>query len=350
MKSLFYGKNQKNNVLTSNLAVENKSLEILELFHSKEKLFDYLRENEGEVDILFLEIDNNEDYIFSLVEQLLDLYPKLNFIFISSKDHDFIEILEKKELFYLSKPFSEQQCSSVIEEIKIENEKSDSLIELYVETMGEIEVYDIDRNKLELNWPDLKTKELFAFLLHNQGQYLSRAEIIEELWAREKSEVLFQATLLKLRKIFNQYGFDNLIEAKADSYRIDLKKIEVDFIKIEELLKKEIKNKYRVYQLLNLYQDSYLAADDFDWCKKYRKEFEKRIKKALIQAADYFMAVGQNTITKNVLTTLIDLNCKDESVYNKLINIYKREGNRQKADELLAELEDHIDEEMYLII
>ncbi|ADQ13970.1 SARP family transcriptional regulator [Halanaerobium hydrogeniformans] len=353
MNSVVYMGDRENDDILNVLSSDTKNLEISDVFYSAEILLDFLREDEEKIDIIFLDIDKNEDDIFTLVEKLLKLSPEFNFVFMISKNHDFLEILQNKELFYLLKPISAADLKVVIEKVRKEKQSVGSLTELYIETQGDIRIYDVDRNKLNINWPDSKTKELFAFLLHHKGEFVSRDKIIEKLWGANDNKnfrILFFSTLLKLRKIFSQYGFDNLIEANLTAYRISLKRIEVDFIKIEILLKKSITNKYRVYKLLNLLKGSYLAADNFDWCKEYRKEFEKRIKKELNHAAEYFMSVGQNTITKNILTTLINIGVVDESVYDKLINIYKRECNNEKAEQLLKELDNISKEELASII
>lgn len=334
-----------------NIIADNSDYQFENSFDSAEKLLQYLKENNGEANLIFLDLDLDGFYAFETAEKILALNSEINIVFISSDNQKFFKLLQKKSLAYLVKPISKESFKQLISKIKAEKSsiEADSIIEIYVEILGELELYDLDRNHIDLQWSDEKVKELFAFLLHHKGEFVSQEEIIEELWGDKEDKInqaLFCTTIFKLRKVFADLSFKNIIEREADSYRLSLKNIAADFLKIEKILEKDLKNKYNLYQLLNLYSDSYLTAEDYDWCKEYRKEFEKRVKKELNHAAKYFKAVGQNTITKNILAALIVIDPEAENPYNQLLNIYRKEGNRKKA----KEIEENLNHKLEIVI
>ena len=97
---------------------------------------------------------------------------------------------------------------------------------IYIETFGRFAVF-IDGQPLLFK--NLKAKELLAYLIDNEGDFVSNKDIITTLWKNRINDVSlkrsFRYTLRLLRDAFNAEGIDDLFDVGYGVVKINRNRI-----------------------------------------------------------------------------------------------------------------------------
>lgn len=135
-----------------------------------------------------------------------------------------------------------------------------------IKTFGRFAVF-IDEKPLLFK--NLKAKELLAYLVDNEGDFVSNKEIMTALWRNRNADMslkrTFRYTLRLLRDAFSAQGIDDLFDVGYGVVKINRERIECDYY---EFIKgsKEI----------NLHTDDYMYG--YEWAERSRRRIIDRLK------------------------------------------------------------------------
>lgn len=101
---------------------------------------------------------------------------------------------------------------------------------IYIKTFGRFAVF-IDEKPLLFK--NLKTKELLAYLVDYEGDFVSNKEIMEALWSDRNNDMslkrTFRYTLRILRDVFSAQGIDDLFDVGYGVVKINRERIDCDY-------------------------------------------------------------------------------------------------------------------------
>ena len=135
---------------------------------------------------------------------------------------------------------------------------------IYIETFGRFAVF-IDGQPLLFK--NLKAKELLAYLIDNEGDFVSNKDIITTLWKNRINDMSlkrsFRYTLRLLRDAFNAEGIDDLFDVGYGVVKINRNRITCDYYEF-------IKGNTEAYP----YKDDYMYG--YEWAESTRRRIEER--------------------------------------------------------------------------
>jgi two-component SAPR family response regulator len=112
---------------------------------------------------------------------ILDRCPDTHIVFVTAYDQYAVEAFELYALDYVLKPVSAARLEKTIARLREKAEsRSASAKRLTICCFGGFEIgWD---GEAPVKWRTEKTRELFAFLLHNKGRTVRKNEIVEAIW------------------------------------------------------------------------------------------------------------------------------------------------------------------------
>ena len=138
---------------------------------------------------------------------------------------------------------------------------------IFIKTFGRFTIF-IDHKPLVFK--NLKVKELLAFLVDNEGDYVSIDEIITTLWPLREHDLSAKRTcrytLRLLRSSLEKAGNGDLIEVGYGVVKLDIEKVVCDYYEY-------IKGNVKAYP----YDDEYMYG--YLWAERTRKRIAERQEK-----------------------------------------------------------------------
>ena len=209
-------------------------------FSNCEKALEFVKENN--VDVAFLDINMRGMGGLALAEKILDTRPNCKIIFCTGYEEYAIPAFKLHASGYLMKPISAADVQNEINTIKGVRQ-SEKL--LTVKCFGNFEVYA--KNE-KLTFKRLKTKELFAFLIDRKGAGMTAKQICATLFPDDtddnKNAAYLRQLVLDLKNTLKAVGAESVFRHETPCYRIDVSRVECDYISYLETGKPEFHGEY----------------------------------------------------------------------------------------------------------
>ncbi len=134
---------------------------------------------------------------------------------------------------------------------------------IYVKTFGRFAVF-IDEKPMVFK--NLKVKELFAYLIDNEGDFVSSKDIMVSLWPDRQADIrlkrTFRYTLRLLREAFHESGIENVIDVGYGVVKVNKDLILCDYYEF-------IKGNNENYP----YKNDYLF--NYEWAEPTRRRIKE---------------------------------------------------------------------------
>lgn len=135
-----------------------------------------------------------------------------------------------------------------------------------IKTFGRFAVFIEDEPLLFKN---LKAKELLAYLVDNEGDFVSNNEIMTALWSERNNDMslkrTFRYTLRILRDVFSAQGIDDLFDVGYGVVKINRERISCDYYDF-------IKGNNSIMH----HNDDYMYG--YEWAERSRRRILDRLK------------------------------------------------------------------------
>lgn len=228
-----------------------------------------------EVDVVFLDIELGPVHGIDVAEKLVELYPKLEIVFVTAYHKFAVDAFELNVVDYLLKPVLTKRLEVTIERVRgklIKNGRqigqlAKSKEKFYATTFGSFHLFD---EKQEIvKWRTKKGKELVALLWRHRDLPVSKKCIIDTLWpnmAYDKAIILLYTTIYQARKALRGQDMINPIKLVGEDYLLQID-ISSDFEEFEKIIHAP-KNSVTIKRSLELFQDDFLQ--EYDWARADR--------------------------------------------------------------------------------
>ena len=225
-------------------------------FQNAKQALEYAQKEKIEAAFLDIELPGMNGIL--LGKKLRELYPKLVVIFLTGYDNYTLDALYMKADYYLMKPYSSKDFQDVMENARLLIRRQKKRV--FVRTLGRFDLI-IDDQVVDL--PNAKAKELFALCVDHKGGHVSMEEAVYKLWEDriydERVKNLYRKATMSLRKVFQEYGLEEVFVNKRGSCNINPELMDCDYFDVLEHKKQNLDYKN---MLVGTYMPEYSWAEE----------------------------------------------------------------------------------------
>lgn len=303
------------------------------------------------IDVAFLDINLPNMHGTSLATKLLDINPSLFIIFVTAHNDFATEAFELKAFDYILKPIQLKRLKTTCDRI-VSTSLKDSEVAFVVDKALQICVSTELKIKLLSGtierpvWRTSKIKELFLYLLHNNGINMLKSELAELLWPGvlpEKSYARLYTAIYHIRKTLKQYKENLTIKSSEDGYTLQLINASVDLFlweqEIKRLGKPNIFNIDNFEEIMRLYDGPYLDKYDYVWAEADRYRLEQLWYDYAQLIAEFHVQQESLQHAANWYVAISNVRPEDEKTTFKILKIFSILGSNQLVTHYYKRLE-----------
>lgn len=236
--------------------------------------------------------DHQQDIIFLDVEmpvhglevfgRIMDIQTYVPVIFTTAYDQYAIKAFELNAIDYLLKPFRRERLLKSVERVEeyyktLPNEQVKQNHTLHIDCFKRLSMYHGDEI-INLNWRTKKADELIAFLVCEEGTFVSKDKIIDSLWRdldSKKGMNNLYTTLYYIRRQAQKSNVKIPIESLRGKMRFNIENIHVDMIALSKVYTSYKKGDAINRDYVNaLYKGMLLEEHDYPWAIILQSKYE----------------------------------------------------------------------------
>jgi len=259
--------------------------------------------------------------------------PGAEIIFVTAHDQYALDAFDQGAIGYLLKPVSTGRLLKVLERcIRLfDKDKTAASQPFHLKVLGSMELYD-DNGRL-IRWRTQKTKELFAYFCHAQGQPVPRYRLIDDLWPEltpNQAQKLFHTTLYYLRNMLKELRFPNMVSYGDGRYWLKMERVSTDLSQLEGVLYNRARLRASE-ELLAAYPGDYFETEYYGWAESRRNE----LRSAYIALLEELLEEFRDTAKESLMQRLIALDPYREKHYKRLALYHREAGDGAAACSVL---------------
>ena len=301
--------------------------------------------------VAFIDIELPEMDGITLAEKLLEIDSALIIVFITSYNQYAVQAFDLNAMDYILKPIKAERFQRMVEKIKNEIgfSSQESATTLSIKVFGKLKVTIGDK---PVKWQRTKAKELFAYLLMEQGSYIHKEKIIEDIWPdhnQEKALQILQTSVCKIRNLFST--IKNLVQLNYsnNSYCLWVAEEVSDYFHVTEALASFNKGDTATYTAVEkagiLFAKGFLAEEGYLWALGRDQQLREDLLIALKEIMNAYNNKGCQDETVRVLKGITKLAPFDDELNYTLMEIYQKAGDTIAAFNHYQWLERTLEEE-----
>lgn len=296
-------------------------------------------------DVVFLDIDLPGFSGRELAEAVGVISNESSVVYVTAYSEYALDAFGVEAIDYLVKPVSKERLIQALDRLEKKRCQETKPLIRRILTLGPLELIDAEGKVLDIKWRTIKTRELFALLVHHRESTLKKDSIIEWLWPeleREKGSRVFHTTVHYLRKVLQTIGLPDTLRFSNSRYVLNLGEIECDAEEFECLSAKKVDGDSGRLELMkraiNIYRGSYFEDKDYGWAVDKRNSLRLLYLDLLQQVAEELVSYQAYDEAQSYLEKLVRQNPLNEEAQCLLMETYAEKGDR---DRLVRQFEDY---------
>lgn len=283
--------------------------------------------------VVFLDINMPQLMGMDAASRILDASPDTDIVFVTAFDQYAVEAFELHALDYILKPVNPDRLEKTMGRIMKKKPAAGGGHRLQLRCLGRFQV--AWEKKEPIKWRTEKTRELFAFLLHNEGRELSRDELLDRVWPEdnpEKSVRQLYNGIYYIRKTLREYGVDRKLINIDGNYSLRLGPVDFDVNRFSGLSDKAHGGTVEELEEMEaLYNGDYLEMEDFHWAVFERERLLNLYLQSVIRLAQIYLESRRFDKAETVLIKGYGKNPYEETLSELLLKLYIIKGEKNKA-------------------
>lgn len=277
-------------------------------------------------DFVFLDIGMPEMSGLTAAEYILQLVPDIRVVYVTAYSEYAIEAFELNALDYLLKPVSATRFAKTVTRMLEIYHRKNSAQSSLISKETEPAVVCFHRLELrggmtpgtKLKWRTSKAQELFAYLLHNKGQWVSKDLLLDSLWpdyGPDKGMTHLHTSVYQIRKLLREWNNKAIIDFAQDCYRLtlegsltDVELFELKWAEAQDELTASNDRLQHLESALRLYSGHYLEEHDYWWAKPRQEQLRQQYITLALAAAKEETSAGRES---KAITRLMSARDKD---------------------------------------
>lgn len=279
-------------------------------------------------DVVFLDIDMPYINGMEAASSISEFSPNTEVIFVTAYEKYALEAYKFHPMDYILKPVEEERLDELIPYLLRKHHKLHKAEDkkLIIRCFGDLCIQW--ENEEPIKFRTKKTKELFAFLVHNNNCKITKEEIIESLWqdlSPDKAIKQFYNAIYYIRKALSDYGVTNNQILIDNTYSLAIKNADFDVERLKILSQNIEDNLEAIEKILST---QYLEKQDYPWADIYREEYYMMHQKYLIRLAAAYEENMEYEKEEKLLQKAMREDSLNEAAANMLIKLYLLTKNK----------------------
>ncbi|KOY14421.1 response regulator [Paenibacillus xylanivorans] len=281
------------------------------------------------VNVVFLDIGMPEMNGLEAAEYIQQLDSSIRIIFVTAYADHAVEAFELQALDYVLKPVSSVRLAKTIDRIAAgmisssfqvaataEVQESEAVgVDTHVPgllTFKHLDIYrSLDQKAQKHKWRTAKSQELFSFLFHHRGDWVSKEILLDKLWAdvsQEKGLTHLHTSVYQIRKLLKEWNMTTgKLEYNMNRYRLLSGNLVSDVEKFEQSTAYVTVTSDNVDQLrdiVTLYRGDYLEEHDYRWAQAKARDLRRKYVGLVMDIAEWDMKHGRGKEAMEQLSEL----------------------------------------------
>ena len=309
------------------------------------------------IDVVFLDIEMPEINGIDAAEKMLEIDGGVDIVFVTAYKEYAVEAFEINAMDYVMKPVQQARLEKTLERIRayrangetVKSEGQPAMIRCF----KRFELSGGAPDSVAVRWRTSKAQELFAYMVHSRGNYVSKGRILDALWPDyepERSITYLHTSIYQIRKMLSKTGIDAPIRFSKDSYRIELGGIYCDTDEFKEFIRRKAcvtdENIGWHERIAALYRDDYFAENDYHWAEGERVRLRDAFLALLERMAQYYLEAGRCPEAIRCMQVILEKNPFSENACQELMMIYGRMKDRSAVMRLFETFSKRLKDEL----
>ncbi|MGC5774720.1 response regulator [Paenibacillus pabuli] len=300
------------------------------------------------VDVVFLDIGMPEMNGLEAAEYIQQLDNSIRIIFVTAYADHAVEAFELHALDYVLKPVSSARLAKTIDRISSVTIPVSSPVAAATEvqvsqsggagvdahvpgllTFKHLDIYrSLNEEAQKHKWRTTKSQELFAFLFHHRGEWVSKEILLDQLWAdvsQEKGLTHLHTSVYQIRKLLREWDMTGKLEYNMNRYRLLPGNLVSDVEQFEQGTAYATITSDQVDQLKDivaLYRGDYLEEHDYRWAQAKARELRRKYIRLVMDLAEWNMNHGRGKEAIEQLSELLEREPYAEDICRLMMNVY----------------------------
>lgn len=306
-----------------------------------------VKENVGKTkpDVVFLDINMPQVNGLELAEQILEMNPNIQIVFVTAYDKYALSAFEINALDYLLKPIQKERLKKTMKRLRqngshMKEHSCTKQERLMLSVCGSFTIKR-KNGKVELiSWRTSKVRELFHYLLHNRGRLVKKSLLIELLWPEldpEKAYAQLYTAIYHVRKALKHYSDYFKLENITEGYILSIRDVVIDIELWQQKLEEApsiAQQTIKVYlEAMEYYTAPYFDDYDYRWAENDKLRLERLWYRTAIQIAKVYYSVSMYDKAKEWYKRINERYPEQEEVHFSLMKLYSSTNETEKVDE-----------------
>lgn len=228
------------------------------------------------IDVAFIDLQFGQLNSLDVAEAIQAEFPQITIIFITSTDDFIVPLFDTLSIDYILNTVTITQLKATIDHLLHKITLKTPQIQLHKDLffIQTFKQFQLSYNQHPVSFKTAKAKELFAYLIMNEGTPIERNRLLDlfELDANHyQARLILYATIASIQELLASLGFPNCIKQINDCYVFHWHAPTIDFKLVEQLLQQINQiNEQTIHsceEILTLYHGEIFALNHYEWNK-----------------------------------------------------------------------------------
>lgn len=283
-------------------------------------------------DVAFLDIEMPEMSGLELAEKIIEAGIDIEIVFVTAYNKYALEAFRVNAIDYILKPLSSDDISQTITRLKKVRPSQDSpqmpADKGRIYCFGRLLVYGAGCGKA-VKWRTSKAEELFAFMLQNLNNEVSKWIITQVLWPEcetEKLNVHLHTTIYIIKKTLLSANIKFDFTFTNGRYKLELPDVYIDAAEFEAITNAEITlsaaSIERYKKALCVYKGNYLEENEYLWSQSKAEEYSLRYRSLVSEFAKFYTTKTDYTNAEKILQKALTKAPLDDDLNEMLLKLF----------------------------
>ena len=291
-------------------------------------------------DVVFADIEMPLINGMELAHKIKNMDDSIQVVFVTAYEKYAVEAFRVNAVDYILKPITQDDLNITVNRLvknyncrkfSADASKSKSIV-----TFGNLAVYGANANQ-RVQWPTVKTGELFACFVMSKGEPLEKWQLCERLWPQSsppKAEHNLHSAINRLKNSLQEAGIVNHITYEDGAYWMDTTGFRCDvwefqrFIENNPLINGENISRYE--RILRSYKGDLFKTEDYLWCLQDREKLRALYLSAVKNIGWYFLKQRNFDSAEEYLRKAIEADPFDEEAVSIMLKLYFEKKDKKK--------------------
>ncbi|BDG81862.1 hypothetical protein BSF_35910 [Bacillus subtilis] len=297
------------------------------------------------VDAVFLDIEMPGINGIELAETIQSLNENVQVVFITAYNEFAIKAFELNAIDYLLKPVNDKRLETTVERIRTNNmlrtpaENTDA--HFFIQCFGSLEFHQTlkgVKTNIPVKWRTSKAREIYAFLLHNQGRIVSKDVLIDLFWPNydvSKASTQLYSTIYQIRKLIGQVPFSQSIEKTDTGYILRFSGVKIDVVEWEKSLKEapplNTTTLNQHIDMLMSYENHYFMEHGYLWAEPEKTRLAQLWIGKAYELIDFFMHEMNYSHALDICLQVEKIEPFDHKIMQYKMQVFNKNGKVEEA-------------------